>query len=78
MTATKRTRKVIKFIKINEVFTSSVTESSRAKRNRSNWQQRNILERVFQSTPYPDLSTRNELAASLGNSVGKKSNKLQV
>ena len=63
-------RRLLKNSLTNVLFCPAHTSAGSRKRNRSNWQQRNVLERVFQSTPYPDLATRNELAEKLGKTVG--------
>lgn len=41
------------------------------KRNRASWQQRILLERVFQSNQYPNQAVRNQLAQQLGMSPRK-------
>lgn len=44
---------------------------SKAKRERASWQQRIVLEKVFQTNQYPDLSLRTQLSLQLGMSPRK-------
>jgi len=44
---------------------------SKSKRERASWQQRIVLEKVFQTNQYPDMPLRSQLAAQLGMSPRK-------
>lgn len=44
---------------------------SKAKRERASWQQKLILEKIFESNQYPDLTIRTQLSDQLGMSPRK-------
>ncbi|PRP89154.1 Pfs, NACHT and Ankyrin domain protein [Planoprotostelium fungivorum] len=46
-------------------------QKTKGKRQRASWHQKSLLERVFQTTQYPDLSQRSLLASQLGMSPRK-------